>query len=169
MFLGFDDFCKAVPAFHNRLKSFLNLGFIHPIFCSWFLVTFKFWWQSYKNTKISCNLCLHFARQDGQGGEKKLTELKWPKYLKPNDKSMEWTKQNILIAIHQYDNLESFSSHGVHLVAFIHSSFHFSYDLFFNSFSKKSKFKLLQPQFLAPRLYFEWKKCVWMYYVLYAY
>ena len=31
----------------------------------WFLVTF-FWRRSYENTKILHNLCLHFARQDGQ-------------------------------------------------------------------------------------------------------
>jgi hypothetical protein len=43
---------------------------------------------------------------------------------------------NILIVFYKDNNLESFSSHGVHLVAFIHSSFHFSYDLFSNSFSK---------------------------------
>ena len=30
----------------------------------------RFWRQSYKNTKILCALCLHFARQDGQDGKK---------------------------------------------------------------------------------------------------
>ena len=37
------------------------------MFCSshfWFLVTF-----GDKFTKILCNLCLHFARQDGQDGK----------------------------------------------------------------------------------------------------
>ena len=29
-----------------------------------------FWRQYYKNTKILRNLCLHFARQDGQDGKK---------------------------------------------------------------------------------------------------
>ena len=29
-----------------------------------------FWQQSYENTKILHNLCLHFARQDGQDGKK---------------------------------------------------------------------------------------------------
>ena len=33
-----------------------------------FLVFGHFWWWSYKNTKILSNLCLHFARQDGQKG-----------------------------------------------------------------------------------------------------
>jgi hypothetical protein len=35
------------------------------------LVFGHFWGQSYENTKILCNLCLHFARQEGQ------TEKKW--------------------------------------------------------------------------------------------
>ena len=29
-----------------------------------------FWQESYKNMQILCNLCLHFARQDGQDGKK---------------------------------------------------------------------------------------------------
>ena len=43
----------------------------------WFLVFEHFLGQSYKNTKILCNLCLHFARQDGQDGKqrKKLTKI----------------------------------------------------------------------------------------------
>ena len=44
------------------------------MFCSshfWFLVFGHFWRQSYENTKILCNLCLHFARQDGQDGKKR--------------------------------------------------------------------------------------------------
>ena len=35
-----------------------------------FLVFGHFWQQSYENTKILRNLCLHFARQDGQDGKK---------------------------------------------------------------------------------------------------
>ena len=35
-----------------------------------FLVFGHFWRQSYENTKILRNLCLHFARQDGQDGKK---------------------------------------------------------------------------------------------------
>ena len=35
-----------------------------------FFVFGHFWRQSYENTKILCNLCLHFARQDGQDGKK---------------------------------------------------------------------------------------------------
>ena len=47
------------------------------------LVFGHFWRWSYENTRILRNLCLHFARQDGQDGknrkEKKITQLKWPK------------------------------------------------------------------------------------------
>ena len=35
-----------------------------------FLVFGHFWLRSYENTKILRNLCLHFARQDGQDGKK---------------------------------------------------------------------------------------------------
>ena len=40
--------------------------FVHPIFRFWFLVTF-----GDEVTKILRNLCLHFARQDGQDGKKR--------------------------------------------------------------------------------------------------
>ena len=46
-----------------------------------------FWRQSYENTKILRNLCLNFARQDGQDG-KKIMQLKRPKYQKPKYKNM---------------------------------------------------------------------------------
>ena len=42
----------------------LNICFVHPIYRFLFLVTFVD-----KVTKILCNLCLHFARQDGQDGK----------------------------------------------------------------------------------------------------
>ena len=35
-----------------------------------FSVFGHFWRRSYENTKILRNLCLHFARQDGQDGKK---------------------------------------------------------------------------------------------------
>ena len=43
-----------------------------------FLVFGHFWQPSNENTKILHNLCLHFARQDGQDGKngKKITQLK---------------------------------------------------------------------------------------------
>jgi hypothetical protein len=58
----------------------------------WFLVFGHFWRRSYKNTKILRNLCLHFARQDGQDKKNrkenqatKVTKIK----RKPKDKNME--------------------------------------------------------------------------------
>ena len=36
-----------------------------------FLVFGHFWRRSYENMKILQILCLHFARQDGQGGKKR--------------------------------------------------------------------------------------------------
>ena len=36
-----------------------------------FLVFGHFWQLSYENTKILHNLCLHFARLDGQDGKKR--------------------------------------------------------------------------------------------------
>ena len=61
-----------------------------------FLVFGHFWQQSYENTKILQNLCLHFARQDGQDGNKngkKITQLNWPKYQNPKDEKMGCMKQ----------------------------------------------------------------------------
>ena len=59
-----------------------------------FLAFGHFWRQSYKNTKILRNLCLHFARQDGQDKKTgmKITQLKWTKYQKPKDEI--WDEQN---------------------------------------------------------------------------
>ena len=49
-----------------------NIGFVHPIFGFWFLVTF-----GNENTKILHNLCLHFSSKDGHDGKegKKITQL----------------------------------------------------------------------------------------------
>ena len=44
--------------FMFRSSHFSFLGFGH------------YWRQSYENTKILRNLCLHFARQDGQDGKR---------------------------------------------------------------------------------------------------
>ena len=59
-----------------------------------FLVFGHSWRQIYENTKILHNLCLHFARQDGQDGKngKKITQLKWPKY----QKTKIWDERNII-------------------------------------------------------------------------
>ena len=61
----------------KKRKEF-NVSFIP------FLVFGHFCWWSYENTKILRNLCLHFARQDGQDGKKtkenhKTTVTKIPK------------------------------------------------------------------------------------------
>ena len=68
------------------LKVCFILCFIHPIFCFWFLVTF-----GNKVTKILCNLCLHFARQDGQDGKK-------PDQNTKNQKTKIWDERNIAFA-----------------------------------------------------------------------
>ena len=47
------------------VKDFVSFCFVRPIFRFWFLVTF-----GDKVTKILSNLCLHFARQDGQDRKK---------------------------------------------------------------------------------------------------
>ena len=52
----------------NKLFS-RKFCFVHPIFGFWFLVTFED-----EVMKIFRNLCLHFARQDGQEGKKKQKE-----------------------------------------------------------------------------------------------
>ena len=71
--------------------------------------------------------------------------------------------------LHLDDNLESFSSHGVHFGCIYSFFLSFFIRSLFQFLFKKLKFKLLQLQFLAARLYFEWKKCVWMYYTLFRY
>ena len=83
--------CFGHKYIHSRsplVVEFANLMFRSSHF--WFLVTF-----GDKTTKIFLNLCSHFARQDGQDGKKpwkKITQLKWPKYQKPKDENMGWTK-----------------------------------------------------------------------------
>ena len=46
-------------------------------------------WRDRCREQVS-NLCLHFAKQDRQDGKngKKITQLKLPKYQKPEDKDM---------------------------------------------------------------------------------
>ena len=51
---------------HCLISSYVFVFcFVHPIFRFWFLVAF-----GDEVTKILRNLCLHFARQDGQDGKK---------------------------------------------------------------------------------------------------
>ena len=54
-----------------------------------FFVFGHFGQQSYENTKILCNLCLHFARQDEQGGKKSLATK-----VTKNQKIKIWDEQN---------------------------------------------------------------------------
>ena len=63
------------------------------VFLFWSLLMTK----CYKNMKILYNLCLHFARQDGQDGKRNgkiIMQLKRPKYQKSKDKNMDKTKQS---------------------------------------------------------------------------
>ena len=71
----------------ERTKIYTNFSFI-PFFVFGFG---HFWGQSYENTKILRNLCLHFARQDGQDRKKKQKEnheTKVTKIPKPKDENM---------------------------------------------------------------------------------
>ena len=82
-----------------------------------FLFVFgHFWWQRNDNTKIFHNLCLHFARQDGQDGKKpgmKTIQLKWPKYQKPKI----WDEWNISLVIFKHFN--QFEYHDSLLLLFL--------------------------------------------------
>ena len=60
---NFTESDKELWIFTKKIKS--EKCFVHPIFRCWFLVTF-----GDEVTKILHNLCLHFARQDGQDGKK---------------------------------------------------------------------------------------------------
>ena len=64
--------------------------YVYPIFCLR-LVFGQFWRRSYEHTKILCNLCLHFVRQDGQDGKKRKEnhETKMTKIPK-NQKTKIW-------------------------------------------------------------------------------
>ena len=63
-----------------------------------FLIFGRFWQRSYENTKIFCNLCLLFARQDGQNEKiKKWKENQATKVTKiPKTKRQKyWMKPSI--------------------------------------------------------------------------
>ena len=62
----------------EQVSCFLFLLFMFLSSHFWFLVFGHFCQGSYESTKILRNLCLHFARQDGQDGKniKKFTQLK---------------------------------------------------------------------------------------------
>ena len=87
--------------------------FVHPIFEFWFLVTF-----GDEVPKIWSNLCLHFARQDGRDGKngKKIMQLKLPKYQKPKDQNMGWTKPVSSKHIFCSANFNIIKCHGGHSI-----------------------------------------------------
>ena len=60
---------KEFILFTNLLCQNLTLHMLQSSFHFLFLVFGHFWQRSYENTKILRNLCLHFARQDGQDGQ----------------------------------------------------------------------------------------------------
>ena len=88
--------CHDVVAFYpvknRKFRSVkLAISLLFPSSHFSFLVFGQFWRQSYKNTKILCNLCLHFARQDEQDRQKKSKEkhaIKVNKIPKTKDENM---------------------------------------------------------------------------------
>ena len=94
--------CKSNKYFFFELISIIqthswgnwNKRCCRSSFLRWIpiLVFGPFYWRCYENTKILCNLCLHFARQDGQDGKNR-KKIKWPKYQKPKDENMGWNKE----------------------------------------------------------------------------
>ena len=60
---------EYVALFLEKTNSNYSAGPSNVSFIPFFVFG-HFWQRSYENTKILCNLCLHFARQDGQDGKK---------------------------------------------------------------------------------------------------
>ena len=106
-----ENYFKLVwPSLFRMSKLYRRPGF-HELFISnlvFIVVSFRFLSvlaTKLRNTKILRNLCLHFARQDGQDGNlknkqtehivKKISQLKWPKYKK--QKTKIWDERNINI------------------------------------------------------------------------
>ena len=87
--------------YYNRKISdvFCHLCFVHPIFPFWFLVTF-----GNKVMKIQKYYVIFVYILQGKMGKtekngKKITQLKWPKYQKPKDENMGWTKHLIVTKV----------------------------------------------------------------------
>ena len=81
----------------NEIAEQINKCFVHPIFRFWFLVTF-----GDEVTKIRKYYIIFVYILQGKMGRmekngKKITQLKWPKYQKPKDENMGWTKQKCLL------------------------------------------------------------------------
>ena len=75
------------------LKESMQKCFVHLIFRFWSLLATKL--QKY--TKILLNICLHFARQDGQDGKKRKEnhETKVTKIPKAKTRKYVWDERNI--------------------------------------------------------------------------
>ena len=69
--IGKNKILTAGHCLKNNSKYMVRIKVTIVLFIPFlFLVYGHFWQPSYKNMKILCNLCLHFARQDGQDGKK---------------------------------------------------------------------------------------------------
>ena len=69
-----------------------TLCFVHSIFRFWFLVTFGHEvMKMQKYYVIFVYILLGKMGKTGKNG-KKIMQLNWPKYQKPNNKNMGWTK-----------------------------------------------------------------------------
>ena len=62
-----------------------------------FLVFGHFWRRSCQNTKILRNLCLHFARQDGQDGKKRKENYATKVTKIPKTKRQKYGMNKILL------------------------------------------------------------------------
>ena len=69
-----------------------NICFVHPIYR--FLVFGHFWLRSYENTKILRNLCLNFAKQDGQDRKMERKSHNWSDQNSKNLKTKIWDERN---------------------------------------------------------------------------
>ena len=71
----------------SLLMIHIMFCFVHPIFHFWFLVT-----VGNEVTKILSNLCLHFARQDGQ--DRKKRKKNHATKVTKNQKTKIWDERN---------------------------------------------------------------------------
>ena len=83
--------------FSEILKFCFVICFIHPIFRFWFSVTF-----GDEVTKILRNLCLHFARQDGQDGKKRKENHATKVTQIPKTKRRRYEMNETMILIKSY-------------------------------------------------------------------
>ena len=75
----------------------------------WFLVFGHFWRQSYENTKILCNLCLHFERQDGQDRNVESSNIvnKQKRHFVRFRKFRRFVKKRVKTLFYQWSNLDA--------------------------------------------------------------